>query len=1182
MFDQPLIVRAPRIGRRCFSTGCFATMTAIAALMIAQRPALAGPTGGTVVDGSAGISQSGAVTNINQSSGKAIINWQGFSIGGNETVNFNQPDRSSITLNRVIGNETSVISGALNANGQVFIVNSAGVLFGKGAQVNVGGLVASTLDISNANFMAGNYTFAGSSSASIVNQGRIHAHGGGYVALLGNTVSNDGVIAARLGTVAMASGNKITLNFAGNSLVDVTIDEGTLNALVENKRAIRADGGQIIMTAKAADAVLSAQVNNSGIIQARTMAALTGGAGRQGATKTGSIKLFADGGTTNVSGRLDASAPKGGDGGFIETSGDHVKIAEGTEITTRAMNGKTGTWLVDPNDFTIAATGGDMTAADVARNLATTNFEIKTATMGTPGGSGDINVNQALSWSTDNTLTLSAERNININAPITATGTNAGLVMTYGGDYNILTKASFSGAVLDGNGIPIANQDTSGNVYGSITLSGAHAGLTINGQPYTLIQSMSDLQGISSPGRYALGQNLDASGMIYPKAVVATLNGTLAGLGHTISNLTITNTTSGANTGLIGTTTASSLIRDIGLTNVNVTGTKVGAASTGVGALVGQNFGNVSHAYSTGTVSGLAKVGGLIGLNGSSSSAVNTISDSFSTASVSGSSSSVGGLIGRAVNVDIYRSHATGNVTANANAGGLIGQAISVNVHDSYADNLPGTTVPSTVTGGSSAMGLGGLIGNLTSGTTNPGVIENSYANLNVNGGYQLGGLVGVLTTGGADFTIANSFAGGNVNGSQTVSLVSNAGIGGLVGNTNSSGNATIFIQKSFATGNVSFVNPDGTAAVFGDFAGGLVGLMSGKGVIDGSYAQGKVTGSTSGSGAGGLVGSVLDATSTITNSYAKGDVSGNLSVGGLVGANAGAISNSYATGNVTGSGNNVGGLVGSNAGTIAKSHADGNVLGEGANSSTGGIAGTNGGSIADSYFSGIVKGPPGMTGGIAGVNFNNSLGHKNPNAGNLSNNYYNIDKNPGLPITNTPPCCPPGEVNGGGGLTSEQFKDVQFYLNGTINQVLADRAAAAAAAAKAAAAEAAAAQAAAARAAAAAQTAQAASRAASTVASNAATSAATPPNPALSAAGTPATVSSVAANVGDNLKTIEDSVKAEDQRALRRVADAAKSRRGRAGGGAGLGATIPSIDVDGQHFDLQGGSKKDAPGQKP
>src|SRR5579862_5169962 len=105
------------------------TMTAIVALLALPIAAQAAPSGGNVVAGAAAIAQSGSTTNINQSSSNAIINWQGFSIAPKETVNFNQPSSSAATLNRVIGNETSVISGALNANGRVFIVNSAGVLF---------------------------------------------------------------------------------------------------------------------------------------------------------------------------------------------------------------------------------------------------------------------------------------------------------------------------------------------------------------------------------------------------------------------------------------------------------------------------------------------------------------------------------------------------------------------------------------------------------------------------------------------------------------------------------------------------------------------------------------------------------------------------------------------------------------------------------------------------------------------------------------------------------------------------------------------------------------------------------------------------------------------------------------------------------------------------------------------
>jgi filamentous hemagglutinin family protein len=1145
-------------------------MTAVAALLIAQRAALAAPAGGAVVEGSAGISQSGSVTNVNQSSNKAIINWQGFSIGANETVNFNQPGSSSVTLNRVIGNETSVISGALNANGQVFIVNSAGVLFGKNAQVNVGGLVASTLDISNADFMAGNYTFSGNSTASIVNQGRIHAHGGGYVALLGNNVSNDGVISARLGTVAMAAGSQITLNFGGNSLLDVTIDRGTLNALVENKRAIIANGGQVIMTAKAADSVLSAQVNNSGVIQARTMAALTGGSGRTRAAKTGSIKLIADGGTTNVSGKLDASAPKGGDGGTIETSGNKVKIADSAVITTKAAEGKSGTWTIDPDGFTIAASGGDMTGAALSNWLAT-NGGVNIASTNGNGTDGNINVNDEVRWSTDSILTLNATNNININAPITAVGTNAGLVMNYG-------NFAIIGVATAGTGY---NINMSSN--GGITLTGHNATLNINGINYTLIHTMDQLATLTSnpaipaSGHYALAQNLapgsdPTSNYQFSGSVIRTLSGTLAGLGHTVTGLTINNTTSGSNTGLVGTATAGSTIRDLGLIGAAVTETnRANTTNNGVGVLVGVSAANISNVYvdSTSRVSSAMVTGGLIGV----ATGPATISDSYSGAAVASTSSDTGGLIGKATNVTVMRSHATGDVTGTtSNGGGLIGLATSVNITDSYATG--------NVTGATGSTGLGGLVG---SAATDAGAmtIGNSFATGSVRGDNSLGGLVGAINVSLGDFTVANSHATGNVS-SVGGTVSSPSGIGGLIGYTKSNPGRKITIESDYAMGAVGFFAADGvTPAAAGNNAGGLVGTSPDGGTmsIDNSYATGKVTGSLTGSGVGGLIGLSGNPTDAISNSYATGDVSGNLSVGGLAGASAGVVTNSYATGNVTGyntpDSNNIGGLVGSNVGTITGSHADGNVNGQGPNAATGGLVGTNGGSIADSYAAGTVTGPPGLTGGIAGVSFNNSGDPNNTTAGSISNSWFNSDKNPGMSMTNSLACCKPGVVTGGGGLTNAQFADIQFYQNGTINQVLADRAAAAAKAA----AEAAAAQAAAK---AAAQTAQAASRSANTIASNA--SASTAPDPAASTAGSQAANSPAANKIDDSFKTIKDSVKAEDERAARRrlTAAAARPTTRRTQGGGDLGATIRSIDVDGQRFDLQSGGKKDAPGQKP
>ena len=174
-------------------------------------PAMAGPavgvvlpTGAQVSAGSARISQSGNTLTVTENSERAALNWQTFSIGSNGTVNFVQPNSSAVILDRVTGNEASVIAGALNANGQVFLLNSNGVLFARNAVVNTGALVASTLNISDSAFMAGGSTFASvGSRSSVINQGVINAADGGYVALLGNQVINQGVITARLGTAIL-------------------------------------------------------------------------------------------------------------------------------------------------------------------------------------------------------------------------------------------------------------------------------------------------------------------------------------------------------------------------------------------------------------------------------------------------------------------------------------------------------------------------------------------------------------------------------------------------------------------------------------------------------------------------------------------------------------------------------------------------------------------------------------------------------------------------------------------------------------------------------------------------------------------------------------------------------------------------------------------------------------------
>jgi filamentous hemagglutinin family protein len=400
------------------------------------------PVNGVVVAGAANVAVSGSHAVITQSSQNAAINWQSFNIGQSESVRFVQPNSNSVALNQVLGSDPSNILGSLSANGKVFLVNPNGILFGQGANVNVGGLVASTVRINNTDFMAGNYHFSGAGDGAVINQGELRANAdGGYVALLGANVSNQGVIVAKLGTVSLSAGSAMTLDVAGDGLLNVTVNAGVVNALVHNGGLIQADGGQVLLTTQVAGSLLSNAVNNTGIIQAQTIGQRNGRILLLGGMETGTVSLV---------GSLDASAPNGGDGGFIETSAAHVNIADNAHITTTSAQGKMGNWLIDPVDFTIAV-GSDISGAALSGALVTTNTTIQSSE-GTHGGvSGDINVNEPVAWTASGavtTLTLNAVRDVNFNAAVTTTRGN--LVANAGRD--VVLGAPVSGiTTTDGN-----------------------------------------------------------------------------------------------------------------------------------------------------------------------------------------------------------------------------------------------------------------------------------------------------------------------------------------------------------------------------------------------------------------------------------------------------------------------------------------------------------------------------------------------------------------------------------------------------------------------------------------------------------------------------------------------------------------------------------------------------------
>ena len=230
------------------------------------------PTGEQIVGGSATVSRpADARMQIDQASQRAIINWQSFSIGANARVNVAQPGASSVLLNRVVGNSPTEIFGQLTASGQVFLVNPSGVLFAPGASVEVGGLFASSLGVANEDFMAGQYRFSRNGAAGdVINQGNIVALNG-YAALAGPRVRNEGTIVAHLGTVALAAGERITLDLVGDGLINVSVSQSALNASAVNTGTLHANGGKVLMTARSANALLDTVINTSGTIRANRM-----------------------------------------------------------------------------------------------------------------------------------------------------------------------------------------------------------------------------------------------------------------------------------------------------------------------------------------------------------------------------------------------------------------------------------------------------------------------------------------------------------------------------------------------------------------------------------------------------------------------------------------------------------------------------------------------------------------------------------------------------------------------------------------------------------------------------------------------------------------------------------------------------------------------------------------------
>ncbi len=402
--------RKTRFGRRWHGfSGLHRVLCGLLASLQLLLPTLVAalPTDGKVVGGSATIQQSNSKTlNIQQATDKAILNWHSFSIAADEAVHFVQPSVTSIALNRVVGTDPSVILGRLQSNGRIFLLNPNGILFGAGAQVNVGGLLATTLQIHDDDFMAGRFLFAQDPLKglhSVINRGSIQVSEHGYVFLVAPGVSNEGMIVANLGKVVLGSGEKLTVDLMGDGLINYTLSGKVLAQVtdhegqpvasaVSNSGTIQADGGHVILQAKAAGDIFSSVVNQSGVIRAQSLVDHGGVVRLEGSdpvANTGAIGWQANlGQVQNADGAVHNT-------GTIDVSAAEPGAAQGQVTITGQRVGISGSILARGAD---GAQGGQVLISSTDSTVVTSESVIDTS------GVGHSSAGNVVVWSDKNTL----------------------------------------------------------------------------------------------------------------------------------------------------------------------------------------------------------------------------------------------------------------------------------------------------------------------------------------------------------------------------------------------------------------------------------------------------------------------------------------------------------------------------------------------------------------------------------------------------------------------------------------------------------------------------------------------------------------------------------------------------------------------------------------------------------
>jgi len=440
---RPLL-RFPRLRFVSLAAAVCAVCAATAAPAWAQVAPGALPAGWNVTAGNVSFMQTGSTLNILQTTPQALVNFATFNVGAAALVDIRQPGATSALLARTTGGDPSQIYGQIKANGALWLINPAGIMVGAGARIDVGSFIASTLNVSDSDFLAGRLTFrAGATAGEVRNAGTITAASGGSIYLVAPGVANTGTLTAPNGEVLLAAGQNVQLVDTGTPGVSVAIT-GTAGE-VKNLGRIAAEAGRIGLAAglvsNAGTISADSVVREGGRVFLRASGDLktTAASGiSANGTTGGNVVLYADGAAT-IDGRVSATG-SAGRGGYVDTSGQRS-----LEVVNVPVVGRGGEWHIDPLSIEIVAGGGLSGAsgtsaitssesgarigADVITAQLDAGTDVSITTGGATSGAGDIAVRSAIAktGAVDSTLTLNASNNIVIDAPITSGASALGL-----------------------------------------------------------------------------------------------------------------------------------------------------------------------------------------------------------------------------------------------------------------------------------------------------------------------------------------------------------------------------------------------------------------------------------------------------------------------------------------------------------------------------------------------------------------------------------------------------------------------------------------------------------------------------------------------------------------------------------------------------------------------------------